>query len=227
MLLQSKKRISHFCVSKQQRRTNIKRIRTKQRLSTLVEKVWVDRAMALEQLNQRLEEGKQHRKHLLFQQYLACIEDLIATSTVQRLSQFLQHGDSDRLQHSLSVSYYTFVLARRLGLDGRSAARGALLHDLFFYYSQERKGTSWHVTHHPKEALANAEAAFTLNDIEREMIVCHMFPFAPFLPRYAESYLLSMVDKYCAIQEGLSYVIRRIWRAPKHLGGKVREVVRR
>jgi Predicted HD superfamily hydrolase len=192
-----------------------------------VEKMWIDQKSSLEQLNRLLEQGKQRRKHLLFQQYLRCINDLIATPTVQRLSQFLQHGDSDRLQHSLSVSYYAFVLARRFGLDWRSVARGALLHDLFFYYHQERKKQGWHVLEHPKIALANANAAFNLNEVEQEIIVCHMFPFCSKLPVFAETYLVSTVDKLCATLEGLSYVCRRLGRLRHKMAGKTEQVVRR
>lgn len=214
-----------FCV--QQKEIIIKRINTKQRLSTLITKAWDEQKNGFDHLNKRMERGKQHRKNLLFKQYLNCIEDLITSITVQRLSQFLQHGDSDRLQHSLSVSYYTFVMAKRLGLDYRSAARGALLHDLFFYYSQERKGNGWHVTAHPREALANATAAFELNEIEQEMILCHMFPFCAKFPRHAETHVISLVDKVCATQEAVSYAAHRCGNWKRMLSTRVKKAVSR
>lgn len=40
---------------------------------------------------------------------------------------------TSRFQHSLNVSYYSFIICRKFGLDAYSAARAGLLHDLYYY----------------------------------------------------------------------------------------------
>ncbi|MCB6313932.1 HD domain-containing protein, partial [Gordonibacter pamelaeae] len=69
----------------------------------------------------------------LAQEYLSCIFDLLPLDDVQDLKAITQHMDTSRFQHSLNVSYYTFLIARRLHLDSCSAARAGLLHDLYHY----------------------------------------------------------------------------------------------
>ncbi len=70
-------------------------------------------------------------------EYLDCITDLIDHELVKSMRDYSHHNNVDCLEHSLSVSYYCYLLCRRYGLDYRSAARGGLLHDFFLY--------DWHV----------------------------------------------------------------------------------
>lgn len=65
----------------------------------------------------------------LAEEYLGCISDLLHLDGVQDLKAFTQHMNTSRFQHSLNVSYYTFLIARRFHLDSCSAARAGLLHD--------------------------------------------------------------------------------------------------
>ena len=57
----------------------------------------------------------------LAQEYLSCIRDLLHLHDVQDLKAFTQHMNTSRFQHSLNVSYYTFLIARRFHLDSCSA----------------------------------------------------------------------------------------------------------
>ena len=58
---------------------------------------------------------------------------------------------------SQSVSYYSFLICRRMGWDYRSAARAGLLHDLYFYDWRTKKYIrSGHASWHPRVALDNA-----------------------------------------------------------------------
>ena len=70
--------------------------------------------------------GREHMSPAFFE----AIEDLYNRPEVQGLSIYEQHLDIDRLQHITSVAYISFLTCRRLGLDYRTAARGAILHDL-------------------------------------------------------------------------------------------------
>ena len=145
----------------------------------------------------------------VFEEYYSYVEDIISHPEVQRLAQYKQHGDSDRLQHSMSVSFMGFLLARKLRWDAKAVARGGLLHDLFFYYSQDKVFQGLHFLVHPKVALANSEALFNLTDKERDIISCHMFPVCDRFPRYKESHIIQLVDKYCAMNEAFAYILQK------------------
>lgn len=142
---------------------------------------------------------------LIASEYNECIEDLLELDEVKQLGDFEQHCHTSRFQHSLNVSYYSYLVCKALGLDYRSAARGGLLHDLFLYNWREVKTPQKHAFYHPKAALSTAEKICNLNKIERDIIVKHMWPVTISFPRYAESYVITFVDKYCASIEVVSY----------------------
>lgn len=138
---------------------------------------------------------------LIATDYNECIKDLLELDEVKQLNNFEQHCHTSRFQHSLNVSYYSYLVCKVLGLDYRSAARGGLLHDLFLYDWREVKRPQKHAFWHPKEALMNAERICNLNEIEKDIIVKHMWPVTIRFPKYAESYIITFVDKYCATME--------------------------
>lgn len=112
----------------------------------------------------------------------------------------LEHHDATLADHSVSVAYHAFVLARALGLRGHlgELTRGALLHDFFLYDWRTTRPPSGglHGFAHPREALHNAEAVFgPLSRLERDIILRHMWPLTPVPPRYAESFIVCLVDK--------------------------------
>ena len=135
-----------------------------------------------------------------YQTFLSLVDDLLDTEPVQRLDPFPHHATSSRLQHSVNVAYYSFLLCRQLGLDYRSAARGGLLHDLFFYDLANKKDGPQHTWLHPEIALQNAEELTELTETERDIILCHMWPRAHF-PRHLESFIVSMMDKVAFLTE--------------------------
>lgn len=135
--------------------------------------------------------------------YWHCVEDLIGHPAVQSMKNFKQHGDTDRLGHCVNVSYHSYRICRRLRLDYAAAARGGLLHDFFLYDWHHAKEhiKGFHGFTHPVTALLNAEQYFTLNERERDIIRRHMWPLTPHLPRYSETCVVILVDKYCAVSE--------------------------
>lgn len=133
--------------------------------------------------------------------YLSCVGDLLENKEVKKLDDFSQHIGTSRLQHSLNVSYYSFLISRRMGGDYRSAARAGILHDLYLYDRHVDKGDENHIFRHPKEALKNAQALTELNEIEKDAIVNHMWPLSRHNPRYFESYVVSAADKYTTLLE--------------------------
>lgn len=143
--------------------------------------------------------------------YYRCVSDLLSSSKVKQLGDFKHHVGTTRLQHSLNVSYYNFLLCRRLGLDSCSAARAGLLHDLFFYDRKEHEpveGEGGHCAGHPKIAFFDACDYFSINEKEGDMIANHMWPLSPHMPHSPEGWAIQLVDKLCAMGELFSHALR-------------------
>lgn len=108
----------------------------------------------------------------------------------------IEHHGISRMEHSLKVSYKAYKIAKKIGLDYEAVARGGLLHD-FYLEGDERSASKRFLDTftHPKKALITASEFFDLNDIEKNIIVSHMFPIYFSLPKYRESVLVNIVDK--------------------------------
>lgn len=111
-----------------------------------------------------------------------------------------RHHDRTALTHSIGVSAKAYAWAKRLGLDARSVARGALLHD-FFLYDWRDGNNPRHPSNHARVALSNARKRFELNPMEQDIIVAHMWPVCRPFYSYAESALVSLVDKSVSAKE--------------------------
>lgn len=136
------------------------------------------------------------------QEYLTLVGDLLAQPAVQKLANYTQHHHSDRLQHSIAVSFDSYELAKKMHLDYQSVARAGLLHDLFYYDWRTTKfDLGSHAFIHPRVALRNAEKITPLNEMEKDIILKHMFGATLALPKYRESLLVSLVDDYEAEHE--------------------------
>lgn len=118
---------------------------------------------------------------------------------------FIQHGTVSVYAHCIGVAMMCLFIADRLRLnvDRRSLVRGALLHDYFLYdWHDPDPSHRLHGFRHPATALRNAERDFELNDIEKNMIWCHMFPMTiTHVPKYKESIILCLADKIVATRE--------------------------
>lgn len=145
------------------------------------------------------------------EEYKECIRDLIQHKMVESMKNFIQHGDINCLEHSLYVSYISYLICRQLGFDYRSAARGGLLHDFFLYdWHTGKPYKGLHGFIHPHIALQNANKYFNLNDREKDIIQKHMWPLTIRLPRYREAFVVLLADKYCASMEIVKFGSRNI-----------------
>lgn len=140
-------------------------------------------------------------------EFMSIVSDLLAHPEVLELSNYVHHHFTNRLDHSLTVAYTSYLIAKKMNLDYKSVARGGLLHDFFLLTVQEVEGLKQgsHNQHHPILACENAERITDLNEIEKDIILKHMFlvsKVAP--PKYKESFIVSMVDKYAAVIEVVS-----------------------
>lgn len=130
--------------------------------------------------------------------------DLMNSSCLQQEKLFIQHGNTNCLEHSVFVAYVSalMVVLLRLKVNECSLIRGALLHDYFLYdWHIKNSHTGLHGFSHAQTALVNAEQDFQLNIIEKEIIRCHMFPLNLRIPRYKESWIVIFADKFCALFE--------------------------
>lgn len=138
--------------------------------------------------------------------FVACAREVLSFPQVRKMGHYIHHGTTTCLEHSIAVAYYSYMLSKQLGLrcPDKSLIRGALLHDFFLYDWRERSSARrLHGMTHPKTALHNAQLFFKLNEVERDIIVKHMWPLTIKLPRYNVALLVSIIDKYCATAETL------------------------
>lgn len=135
------------------------------------------------------------------------VQCIINHEEYQQLARFIHHRPFTTLEHSLRVAQiaynWSIRLERKLNLDTHSVTRGALLHDFFLYdWHQPRPDKSrWHGFRHPRIACQNAERCFVLNEKEKDIILSHMWPLTPRLPKTREAFLVMVADKMASIQE--------------------------
>ncbi|WP_281165078.1 HD domain-containing protein [Liquorilactobacillus sicerae] len=153
------------------------------------------------------------------QEYLSYVGELLERPEVRSLANYKQHYFSNRLEHSISVSYDSYRIAKRLHLNARATARAGLLHDLFYYDWRTTKFNSGtHAWIHPRIAVRNAEKFTHLSVLERDIILKHMWGATLMPPRYPESYIVTAVDKYEATSEfSLPLFFRYEKRVKQHL----------
>lgn len=142
-------------------------------------------------------------------EFYALIQDLISNETVQKMKNYRQHYNTSTYEHCFYVSYISYKICKKLGLDYKAAARGGILHDLFLYdWRNSRKLLNLERSHafiHPKIAFENASKLFKLTEKEKDIIVKHMWPVTLTLPKYPESFIVTFVDKYSALFESFTF----------------------
>ena len=136
--------------------------------------------------------------------------DILSSPLFLREKSFLQHGAYTVYDHSVAVALLCLRFARRSGwrLDLESLARAALLHDYFLYDWHIKPHPKHHANLHPEYASETATRDFGLNELEKEAIRCHMWPFHFFsFPSSKEAWILNICDTHSALKETL----RRNW----------------
>ena len=126
---------------------------------------------------------REHTKENL--EFYECIRDIVSHPAVLEMKKYYQHCDTDCYEHCLDVAYNNYKICKKLGLDARSAARGGMLHDLFLYDWRE----------HSKET------GDRLHAITHPITTKHMWPVSVIPPRYPETYVICLTDKYCGSRE--------------------------
>ncbi len=141
------------------------------------------------------------------------IEEIVQNQTVQRMKEFRQHYDTSCFEHCKNVAFISYKICKKLNLDYKSAARAGMLHDLFLYDWRKRQDgrKGLHAFTHPRTALENSKKIFELNEKEEDIILKHMWPLTVKLPKYSESYIVTIADKYCALGESCGHYLETIF----------------
>ena len=138
----------------------------------------------------------------LERKYNVLVKDILDNKEFNKMGDIVHHG-LDRRGHLLRVSYYSYKVCKLLGLNYESAARAGLLHDFFFENKKDSNLNERLITlvKHPDYAVKNASEYFELNDMEKNIISTHMFPVSLKVPKYAEGWIVNIVDDVVAVAE--------------------------
>ncbi|MBR3002308.1 MAG: hypothetical protein IKF38_01900 [Clostridia bacterium] len=144
-------------------------------------------------------------------EFIEIVEPLLKNEMVQEMKKYRQHYETSCYDHCLEASYYCYKICKKHNWDYVSCAKAAMVHDLFLYdwrkRQPDRKGL--HAFTHPKTAYENACKIMELNDKQKDIILKHMWPLTVIPPRYKESFLLTLVDKYCALSESWNEIKKK------------------
>lgn len=138
----------------------------------------------------------------LFEQ---CLAQMIANPEIQRLKEIPQHEGGNTFDHCVDVARMSFDLAEKfhVKIEPEALVHGAMLHDYYLYDTRTMPYSDYrHALLHPKLALEKAKKLYALSDLEKNIILSHMWPIpgSP-LPRSREAWLITLADKICATQE--------------------------
>ncbi len=134
-------------------------------------------------------------------EYLEYVKEILDSEEFQKRKNYEHHENESVYNHSLKVSYSSYLYAKKHNLNMKDISIGGLLHD--FYYKPWKEDTTKkplfkkHGFVHAKEALENSKKHFPdlINDRVEDIILKHMFPLNIKLPKYRESWVVTMMDK--------------------------------
>ena len=129
------------------------------------------------------------------------VKDILDNEEFKKLHLEPHHGIS-RYDHVLRVSKVSYFIARNLKLNHlEEITRAALLHDFYFDKDSAEYDAYEKLSKHPYQALKEASKYYNLTDLEKDIIVKHMYPHTKEKPKYVGSYLVSISDKLVATYE--------------------------
>lgn len=155
-----------------------------------------------------------------FEEWFLYVEDILINDEFQKRKLFMHHHNISVWEHSILVSFKSFVVAKYFNADARICAIAGLLHDFYTkawiktqdvlelengkYFDEVRKPLfKKHGFTHASDAANNYVKYFPelkdkkiTNSIKR-----HMFPLNIVPPRYKEGYIITIVDKFNSMNE--------------------------
>ena len=144
--------------------------------------------------------------HIEAKEYYEIIYDILSNDEFQKRKKYHHHGDITVYDHSLAVSKLSYIIAKKLKKDYKSAAIGGLLHDFYREPWQEKKEKEKflkkHGFTHAKDAKENSYYYFPqlMNNKIENIILRHMFPLNKIPPKYVEGWIVTFADKYISLE---------------------------
>ncbi len=136
-------------------------------------------------------------------EFYSLIRSILENENFNQLKKVTHHG-LNRYDHSVRVAYYSYLITKFFHLNYQATSRAGLLHDYFF---DDFANKYLSLVKHPILAVENAKKDFSLSPMEEDIIASHMFPIAPTVPKYIESWIVDLVDDVVSIFEK-AYSIR-------------------
>lgn len=134
------------------------------------------------------------------------VEDILNNDKFNKLKEQPHHG-INRYEHSYHVAIWIYKICKLFNSKNLTKiTRASLLHD--FYEDIDLKGNGLQrLARHSKAALKNSEEYFKLDDMQKNIIKTHMFPCSLDIPKYKESWLITIIDKIVSTYEMIRYKI--------------------
>ncbi len=148
-------------------------------------------------------------------EFYEIIAPIINSKEFKKRKKFAHHGEITVYDHSLAVAKLSYKIAKKFHLNYKEAAIGGLLHDFYRHPWQNNKEKksffNKHGFTHANDAFLNASYFYPNYMSKRieNIIKSHMFPLNKKLPKYKESWIVSLADKYVSMH---------IFKDPKKLG---------
>lgn len=160
--------------------------------------------------------------HPLFDKWLSIVEEILLNDEFQKRKLFKHHHNMSVWDHSILVSFNSFLVGRYFNADARVCAIAGLLHDFYSQawlsspeletledgkYTQELKKKKtlfkMHGFTHAKDASENYVKYFPELENKRitNSIKRHMFPLNIIPPRYKEGFIITAIDKWNSVHE--------------------------
>ena len=137
-------------------------------------------------------------------EFESIINDILINNDFKELDKELHHGIS-RMGHCIRVAKGTYKVTKAFNMNYKSATRAALMHDFYTDKDLETKNCFTALFDHPGKAAEIASKHYNLTSLEKNIIESHMFPFGYKMPKYKESWIVSLVDKTVAVYEMYRY----------------------
>ena len=158
-----------------------------------------------------------------YDEWLRIVKPILLSDEFQKRLNFKHHHHSV-FYHSVLVSYNSFEYAVSHNVNPYNCAIAGLLHDFYPYpwqYSEEleemnpkykerlnkkKKLFEKHGFTHAREALENVNKYYSeySNDRIDNAILRHMFPLNIAVPKYKESWVVTLEDKIVSVKELLN-----------------------
>ena len=154
-----------------------------------------------------------------FNEWFKIVEPILLNDEFQRRKLFLHHENSV-WEHSIIVSFKSFLVAKFYNLNVYDATIAGLLHDFYpqawqfnqelydldptyflRYFKKHKNIKEWHGLVHGKEAALNAKKYFPdfVNKRILDSIKYHMFPLTVIPPHYLEGWIVTSMDKKASV----------------------------